>query len=132
MKDRDTNGDTGGIDSKEHTQLVQDVPRTRFGIGPKTIPGEVVDHGTQEGNCACIYQPHGEEAGKKIHDSEIKDRANCSNGGKLEKAGAFFIVVEDHTSPNFFLKYGMVLWMPSSRETFGSHFNISRARVISG
>ena len=132
MKDRDTNGDARGVDSKEHAQLVQYVPRTRFGIRPKTVPGEVVDDGTQEGNCARKDQPHGEKAGEKIHDSEIKDRANCSNGGELEKAVAFFIVVEDHTSPNFFLKYGTVLWMPSSRETFGSHFNISRARVISG
>ena len=132
MKDWDTNGDTGGIDGKEHAQLVQDVPRTRFGIGPKTVPSEVVDDGTEKGNCARIHQPHGEKAGEKIHDSEIENRANSSNGGKLQEAGAFFIVVEDHTSPNFFLKYGMVLWMPSSSVTFGSHFNISRARVISG
>ena len=63
MKDRDANGDTRGIDSKEHSQLVQDVPGTRFGIGPKTVPGEVVNHGAQKGNCARIDQPHGEEAG---------------------------------------------------------------------
>ena len=48
MKDRDPNDDTRGIDSKEHTQLMQDVPRTRFGVRPKTVPGEVVDDGTQE------------------------------------------------------------------------------------
>ena len=83
MKDWDANGDAGGIYSKEHTQLVQDMPRTRFGISPKTVASEVIDNGTKEGNCACIHQPHGEKAGEKIHDSEIKNRANSSNGGKL-------------------------------------------------
>ena len=48
MKDWDANGDTRGIDSKEHTQLMQDVPRTGFGVSPNTVPGEVVDDGTQE------------------------------------------------------------------------------------
>ena len=83
MKDWDTNGDARGVDSKEHAQLMQDVPRTRFGIRPKTVPGEVVDDGTQKGNCARKDQPHGEKAGKKIHDSEIKNRANGSDSGKL-------------------------------------------------
>ena len=82
MKNRDANGDTRGIDSKEHAQLVQDMPRTRFGIGPKTIASEVVNDGTKKGNCARVHQPHGEEAGEKIHDSEIKNRANGSNGSK--------------------------------------------------
>jgi len=55
MKDRDANGDSRGIDSKEHNQLVQDMPRTRFRIRPKTVPSEVVDDGTQKGNCARIH-----------------------------------------------------------------------------
>jgi hypothetical protein len=83
MKDRDANDNADCIDSKEHAQLVEDVPRARFGVGPKTVSSEVVDDSTQEGNCACIYQPHRENACEKIHDSKVKNRTNSSHGSKL-------------------------------------------------
>jgi len=83
MKDRDANGNPGCIDSKEHTQLVQDVPRARFGVGPKTVASEVVNHSTQEGNSTRVHQPHSEQACEKIHDSKVKNRADSSHGSKL-------------------------------------------------
>ncbi len=79
----DANGDPGCIDSKEHAQLVEDVPRARFGVGPKTVASEVVNHGSQEGNGARVHQPHGEKACEKIHDSKVKNRTNSSHGSKL-------------------------------------------------
>ncbi len=83
MKDRDADKNSDCIDSKEHAQLVEDVSRARFGVGPKTVASEVVDDSTQEGNCARVHQPHGEKACEKIHDSKVKNRTNSSHGSKL-------------------------------------------------
>src|SRR5215207_1641774 len=83
MKDRDANDNPGCIDRKEHAQLVQDMPRARFGIGPKTVACEIVNDRTQKGNSARVHQSHGEKACEKIHDSKVKNRANSSYRSKL-------------------------------------------------
>ena len=72
MKDWNTDHDPRGVHREKHSQLVQDVPRTRLGIRPNTVSGEVIDYSANERDCPGIDQPHGKEAGQKIHNSKIQ------------------------------------------------------------
>src|SRR5512139_2583760 len=67
-----------------------------------------------------------------VHDAKVDHCPQGTHHGKFDKANSLLILCQNHPIPSFILKYGIVLWRPSSRDTLGSQLRIWRARVISG
>jgi hypothetical protein len=83
MKNGDSNGDPRCVDEKEHTQLVQYMPRSGVGIGPVPVEQEIAGDRTDERDRPCSDQFEIEKVCQKIHDTKINGCSNCTNGCKL-------------------------------------------------
>jgi hypothetical protein len=57
VQDRDADEHARRVDDEEHPQLVHERARTRLGVGPVAVPGEVADDGAGEGDRARQDQP---------------------------------------------------------------------------
>ncbi len=86
MKDGKTNGKAGYIDNKEHGQLPYDGARARVRVCPNPVEKEIADNGANKGNCPRQSKGQVEKLRKQVHNPEIYNRTNCSNGNEPDES----------------------------------------------
>jgi hypothetical protein len=90
MKNGEANGKPSYIHNKKHDQLPRDRAGARIRVCPEPVKYEITDNGTKKGNCASQDKRHIEKFRKQVHDPEIYDRTDRTNGYKPNEPSPLF------------------------------------------